>query len=249
MKNYRLTLCLFLTVFMLTTLCFSQETNVLIEKDFPNPERFEKDIKAFEEQDRLSSPPEHAIVAIGSSSLKIWNKTINEDLAPLTIIPRGFGGSTMYDALYYADRMVIPYKPRAVLLYEGDNDVAGGISPEKIKDTFLEFVDTIHHKLPDTRIYFLSIKPSPSRWSVWPGMREANRLIEKECAGDPRLTYVDIATPMLDADRQVLTDIFMSDRLHMNEKGYVIWRNVLRPILMKEELEFEPEPVPEIEAP
>ena len=225
---------------MLTAVCVSQETKLATEKDFPNPEGFEKDIQAFEEQDRITSPPANAIVAIGSSSLKIWNKTINNDLAPLTIIPRGFGGSTMNDALYYVDRIVIPYKPRAVLLYEGDNDVAGGISPEKIKDAFLKFVAKIHKELPETRIYFLAIKPSPSRWNVWPQMQETNRLIENECDKDLRLTYVDVATPMLDAEGQALIDIFRGDKLHMNEQGYVIWRNVLKPILMEIELKFEP---------
>lgn len=240
MKKFKSALLLFFLVCMLTTVCISQETKIKTEKQYPNPERFEIEIKPFEAQDRMTSPPVNAIVAFGSSSLKIWNKTINDDLAPLTIIPRGFGGSTMNDALYYLDRVVIPYKPRAVILYEGDNDVAAGISPQKIYDTFLKLVAKIHKELPETRIYFISIKPSPSRWNVWPQMQETNRLIENECDRDLRLTYVDVATSMLDTQGQPMNELFTSDRLHMNKQGYVIWRNVLKPILIEAELKFEP---------
>ncbi len=203
------------------------------------PEKFEDDIRAFEKRDEISFPPTGAIVCIGSSSIRGWLSTIADDLAPLSIVPRGFGGSNMNDALHYADRIVLPYKPRAVVVYEGDNDIAQGITPQKISVTFLEFVRKVHGELPECRIYFLSIKPSISRWSLWPKMKEANSLIAAECARDERLIYVDVATSMLDDEGKPRKEIFQADNLHMTRGGYVLWRNALKPILLKAELQFE----------
>jgi len=211
----------------------------LLRKD---PQRFEKSIAAFEEQDKTAPPPEGAIVCIGSSSMRRWHETIHEDLAPLTVIARGFGGSTMNDALYYAERIVIAYKPRAVLLYEGDNDTSNGIGPQEIRDTFEAFVAKIHEALPQTRIYALSIKPSIKRLAIWPDMQEANRLLAETCGGDARLTYINVASIMLNEDGQPKPDIFTSDDLHMNEKGYQLWTQVVRPVLLAGEAESESSP-------
>ncbi|MHC4403048.1 MAG: GDSL-type esterase/lipase family protein [Planctomycetota bacterium] len=226
-------------VALATSLGFGQAPEPNEGKEYPDPERFEKAIRAFEEGDRSQPPPRDAIICIGSSSMKGWHESIREDLAPLTVVPRGFGGSNMNDALHFAGRIVIPYRPRAVVVYEGDNDVAHGIAPQKIRDTFRAFVARLHAELPKTRVYFLSIKPSIARWKLWPQMKEANRLIHEDCSKDPRLTLVDVAAGMLDAEGQVRPDIFKSDKLHMNRKGYVIWRDVLRPVLLEAELGFE----------
>jgi len=168
-----------------------------------------------------------------------WHETIRTDLAPLTIIPRGFGGSNMNDALYYADRIVLPYKPRAVVLYEGDNDIAQGIYPSKIADTFIDLVKKIHIELPQCRIYFLSIKPSISRWKMWGKMEESNGLIAKECAKDNKLMYVDVASAMLNEAGNPKEEIFLADNLHMNKLGYEIWTTILKPILLEAELRYE----------
>ncbi len=168
-----------------------------------------------------------------------WHKTIKNDLAPLTLIPRGFGGSNMNDALHYADRIVLPYKPRAVVLYEGDNDTAQGVSPKRIADTFQKLADKIHGELPECRIYFLAIKPSISRWHMWPRMKEANGLIATKCTKDKRLTFVDVASGMLDDKGTPEKTIFKKDNLHMTRDGYVIWRDTLKPILIESELQFE----------
>ena len=208
------------------------------EEAYPDPARFEKDIQAFEAESREVPPPEGAIVGIGSSSMRMW-KTIQEDLDPLRIIHRGFGGSTMSDALYYVDRIVVPYRPGAVLLYEGDNDAAFGISPETICATFDAFVGTIHQALPETRIYVISVKPSISRWNIWNVMKETNLLLKERCAKDPLLTFIDVATPMLDGKGEPLPDIFLRDNLHLNEKGYGIWKEAVRSVLMEGELQYE----------
>jgi lysophospholipase L1-like esterase len=207
--------------------------------EYPSPERFADAIAAFTAADEEEMPPRKAIVCTGSSSMRGWHKDIYDDLAPLTVIPRGFGGSNMNDVLHYADRIILPYKPRAVILYEGDNDIALGIAPAPIAQTFRALVEKIHAQLPETRIYFLSIKPSISRWHMWPRMQEANALIADECAADERLVYVDVAAGMLDEEGKPRADIFKEDKLHMNRRGYEIWRDILRPIIIKAEWPHE----------
>jgi lysophospholipase L1-like esterase len=217
-------------------------------KPYGDPARFEKAVEAFESQDRRAPPPEGAVLCLGSSSIRMWHPTIKQDLAPLTVIPRGFGGSNMNDALHYVDRLVTPYKPRAIVLYEGDNDTAQGVAPEAIRDTFLAFVARVRKDLPKVRIYFLAIKPSIRRWGLWPKMKEANRLIAAECAKDDKLTYVDVAAAMLTAEGKLKDDIFLGDGLHLNRKGYLLWRDTLRPALLQKELPQEkatqPQPAP-----
>jgi lysophospholipase L1-like esterase len=204
---------------------------------YPLPTRFENAIRAFEAADAKLTPAPGQIVCVGSSSMAFWNATIGKDLAPLKVIPRGFGGSNMNDALHYVDRVVLRYRPKAVVLYEGDNDIAQGIAPGKIVETFNAFTAAIHKAQPDTRIYVMSIKPSPSRLALWPKSVEANKLLRAACALDPkRLTFVSTVEAMMGADGQVRAGIFRPDRLHMTAAGYALWRDVLRPVLMKGEM-------------
>jgi lysophospholipase L1-like esterase len=238
-KTTILTVCVVFTGIFMDATCFAKDSGSGGIKAYGRPERFEKDIQLFEDADKKQFPPSGAIVCIGSSSLRGWHGAILDDLAPLTIIPRGFGGSTMNDALHYADRIVLPYKPRAVVVYEGDNDVAQGISPERIAATFDQFVEKVHKQLPECRVYFISIKPSIARWHLWPKMKEANRLIAARCANNERLTFVDVASRMLDSDGKPRKNIFKEDNLHMTRDGYVIWRDVLLPVLVKSELASE----------
>ncbi len=234
--SVRTTVCLALVVWMGAGQLRADETS---EHAYPDPHRFEGAIRAFEKQDKLQPPPTGAIVCTGSSSLRMWHGLIHEDLKPLTVIARGFGGSTMYDLLHYCDRVIIRYQPRAVVIYEGDNDTAAKISPEKIRDTFIKLTDKIHESLPKTRIYFLAVKPSGARETLWPVAKRTNQLIAAVCAHDKRMTYVDVASPMFDSTGKLRPDIFIKDRLHMNRQGYEIWRRVLRPILLERELKCE----------
>lgn len=210
-----------------------------VGKAYGDPTRFEEAIEAFEKQAAKERVPRKAIVCTGSSSMRGWHEDMYDDLAPLTIVPRGFGGSNMNDVLHYADRIITPYRPRAVLLYEGDNDIAQGIAPEKIQQTFIELVEKVHAELPKTRFYVLSIKPSPSRWHMWSRMQEANELLQQACADDERLTYIDVATGMLGEDGDPRPDIFKEDKLQMNRKGYELWRDALRSVLIKAEWPHE----------
>lgn len=207
--------------------------------EYPDPERFRPAIDAFLAADAESPPPKGAIVATGSSSMRGWHGRIAEDLAPLTIIPRGFGGSNMKDVRHFLDELVLRHEPRAVLLYEGDNDAAGGVTPEQILAHFDAIAAGIHEVLPRTRIYILAVKPSIRRWNIWDTMSATNAMLTDRAAKDARLTFIDIATPMLGEDGKPLPEIFVADNLHMNGAGYDIWRDTVRPVLVDAEVGYE----------
>ncbi len=221
-----------------TSICGAQ-TAAPAATRYRDPARFEKDIQAFEAQDAQQLPAPGAVLCVGSSTMRKWHGQIRQDLAPLTIVAHGFGGSTMFDLLHYTDRIVLPYKPRAIVVYEGDNDVAIGVGPEEIRDTFQRFVEKVHAALPEARIYFLAIKPSHSRRAMWPVMQQANKLIAQQCGQDRRLFYVDIVPALTDAAGQVRRELFEQDDLHLNRGGYEQLRAALRPILEKQELAYE----------
>jgi hypothetical protein len=206
---------------------------------YPDPLRFAADILAFTTRDQNAPPSSGAVLCLGSSSLRFWHEEMGEDLQPLTLIPRGFGGSTMLDVLYYSYRIVVPYRPRAILLYEGDNDLEAGVSPARFLATVQQFLEILHASLPETRVYILSVKPSPSRWRFWPQMKEANEMLQQMCAADSRLVYLDVATPMLGDGGQPRPEIFLRDKLHMNRQGYAIWTRVVRAGMVEVEAVWE----------
>ena len=197
----------------------------------PAAERWEPAIHKFEEQDKVSPPPQHAIVFVGASSIVRWNlPQYFPEFGPKAI-NRGFGGSVMADSVRYADRIVIPYKPRLVVLYAGDNDVEAGIPPRQIAGGFAEFDRKVHAALPETRIIFISIKPSLRRWKWIDQIRESNALVREYCTKHPNLAYVDIERQMLGADGKPNPELLVEDGLHMTPKGYAIWTAALKPLL------------------
>jgi lysophospholipase L1-like esterase len=228
-----------LTIVLAMTNLTAEETALAQQSNYADPARFEDNIREFEAEDAKQSPPRQAVLCVGSSTMRMWHAKIREDLAPLTVVARGFGGSTMNDLLYFSDRIVIAYQPRAILIYEGDNDVAQGVGPQEILGKFQAFVAKVHERLPETRIYFMAIKPSHKRWSKWPTMTKANRLVAAECARDKRLHYVDIARVLLDDDGNVRREFFEDDDLHLNRTGYERLRDVVRPILLHHEQKHE----------
>lgn len=195
---------------------------------------WESAIQRYEELDQLSPPhPKNPIVVLGSSSILLW-AAIDEDLAPLPIISRGFGGSTMKDAVYYADRIVTVYNPAMVVIYEGDNDIAFGLSPEDFLETYITFIEKIRIRLPDVPIYFISIKPSIVRWNLWEKSVNANTEIKMYSLQDPLLRYIDVASAMLEEESDIRQELFINDGLHMNRLGYEVWTEVIRPVLMND---------------
>ncbi|HTU17519.1 MAG TPA: SGNH/GDSL hydrolase family protein [Gemmataceae bacterium] len=191
--------------------------------------RWEKGIAAFEKQDRDKAPPKNPIVFVGSSSIRLWD--LSKSFPHLPALNRGFGGSHMADVVHFAPRIVLKYEPRLIVLYAGDNDIAAGKSPERVRSDFQAFVKTVHEKLPKVRIVFVCIKPSLRRWALIDKIRKANALVEAECKKDKRLVYLDIATPMLGDDGKPRRELFVNDGLHLNAKGYTIWAERLKPYL------------------
>lgn len=192
--------------------------------------QWEPDIASFEAADRANPPASGGIVFVGSSSIRMW-QTLQNDFPGLPVLNRGFGGSELSDAVRFASRIVLPYKPRIVVLYAGDNDLNAGKTPHRVFADFMEFVGTLRRDLPGTRVVFIAIKPSIARISIVDKIRAANQLIRDYIATDPRLAYVDVFTPMLDASGQPRHELFLEDGLHMNAKGYAIWRDLVAPVI------------------
>jgi lysophospholipase L1-like esterase len=195
---------------------------------------WEPAIGQFEEQDKIHPPKPGCIVFAGSSSFRFWD-TLVSDMQPLDVVNRGFGGSEFSDLDMYAKRIVVAYHPSAVVVYEGDNDLAEGSSktPEMVAGDFRKFVQIVHSDLPDTWIYILSIKPSKLRWNQWPQMKAANKLMQDYAATQRRVQYIDIATSMFDANGNLPRDLFKADGLHPTPKLYAMWTAIIKPILLK----------------
>jgi lysophospholipase L1-like esterase len=198
-------------------------------RDANRSARWEKAIAAFEEKDKTNPPPHNAVLFVGSSSIRFWD--VAKSFPGIDVINRGFGGSELADSVYFAPRIVLPHEPRTVVLYAGDNDLASGKTPEQVAADFREFTRLVLAKLPKTRIIYVSIKPSPSRWKLADKSRQANYLIAAHCKSDERLVYVDVTAAMLGADGKPRTELFLGDGLHLNAKGYEIWASLLKPHL------------------
>jgi lysophospholipase L1-like esterase len=201
------------------------------EKTAKASEPYGDEIAAFEAKDRLHPPPRNAVLFVGSSSIRMWPK-LKSDFQGVKVIQRGFGGSDLRLVNWYAPRIVLPYQPRLIVLYAGDNDLAEGVTPQDVLQQFKIFAGLVSARLPNTRIAFVSIKPSPARVSLIPRMRTANELIRNYTATKPRLVYVDVYTRMIGRDGKPRADLYASgDGLHMNTKGYELWREILNPIV------------------
>lgn len=188
---------------------------------------WEDDIHAFEKADAQNPPAQGAVLFGGSSSITMWT-SVAQDFSQYPVINRGFGGSAIADSTQFADRIIIPCRPRLIVLYAGDNDLAGGLSPQQVEADFRGFVATIHAALPQTYITYLSIKPSPSRGHLRNEVRQANGLIEAATREDERLAFIDVFSIMLGANGQPRPDIFIEDELHMNRRGYELWIPLIR---------------------
>ncbi|HEX2862133.1 MAG TPA: SGNH/GDSL hydrolase family protein [Lacunisphaera sp.] len=194
------------------------------------PADWTKEINALTARDAKNPPPANGVVFVGSSSIRLW-KTLAQDFPDVTTINRGFGGSELADSVFHADRIVLPYRPRAVVLFAGSNDLKSGKTPEAVAADFKAFRNKLHATLPEARLLYLSITLAPSRAQIHEAMQAANRLIAADCATDPRCTFVDINPPMQGPDGKVRPDLFVKDQLHLNRDGYAIWTKVLGPHL------------------
>jgi lysophospholipase L1-like esterase len=189
-------------------------------------------IRAFEKADRLQAPPAGTVLFTGSSSVRLW-RTLERDMAPLGVLNRGFGGCHLAHVNHYLSRIVLPYRPRAVVLYAGENDLGwpSRKAPETVLEDFKHLVAMVQAELPGTRIYFLAIKRSPFRRGRWPAMDEANRLVKEFASHGAGVTFIDTCAPMLDAAGNPRPEYLPWYRLHLTARGYGLWVSIIKPIL------------------
>ena len=216
------------TIFILLCNLFSQID--------PDPSRFyfgnngdEVFMENFLRWDQKNTYVENEILFLGSSSIRKW--PTSSYFNDLLIINRGFGGSHISDVNYYFNSIAVHYKPRIIVLYAGDNDIAGRKTPEQVLEDYIDFVNLVRKHLPQTKIIYLPIKPSPSRWSMWKDMKQTNRLIKLYTDSDHMQYYTDTATPMLNSQGKPLRDLFVADSLHLSKTGYDLWSRILKPVL------------------
>ena len=229
--------CLCLVLVVLLTSC-TINRSVKFENSYRSPEKFAKEVASYEAKDKKSPSPKGAVVITGSSSVRMWQNRIHKDLKELTIVPRGFGGSNMNDLLHYSDQLILKHKPRAVVIYEGDNDTAQDIAPLQV----IGKLKSLKHKLlasnRNIRIYLISVKPSYKRIAMWEQMTELNEMMEEFCDDNENFYYIDTASVLMDGDKP-RTDIFIKDQLPLNSKGYDLWSAAVRKVLVPVELKYE----------
>lgn len=195
---------------------------------------FIDEIKTFKHKDSISAPPKKAILFIGSSSFTKW-VDVQDYFPNYHIINRGFGGSSLPDVIRYADSIIFPYKPKQIVIYCGDNDLASSdtITADTVLNRFKQLFQLIRTRNKKVNIAYVSIKPSPSRQRLMPQMQNANTLIKNYLGTQRRTSFIDVYHPMLGAGGKPLKEIFIEDSLHMNQKGYAIWQKVIEPHLKK----------------
>ena len=204
-----------------------------------DPGIWDEAMRRFAEMDRRDPPEQGSIVLTGSSSIARWNDQAADALAPLTVIPRGFGGSVMNDVLFHLDQVALKYRPRAIVIYEGDNDTAYGIPKDEILFGLKKIITRVHEALPETRIYVMAVKPSTLRVDVWNDAQQVNAAYQEVAKSDPLVFFIDSASPFLREDGKVMTDIFVEDGLHLNVTGNLIWGSIIRAALMPHEARYE----------
>ena len=189
--------------------------------------RWQTSLDAFASKDQQQHPADDGVLFVGSSTIRLWSSLQQDFRQVPVILNRGFGGSTMRDCNALVRELVIQYKPRQVMVYAGDNDLAEGRTPEEVLGSLQNFVRKVHAALPGTRISYISIKPSPARIALLPQIRQANAMIASYVQTVPGMRYIDIFNPMLSAEGLPRPELFGPDRLHLSDAGYRLWQSVI----------------------
>lgn len=204
--------------------------------------RWGDSLAAFERSDKASPPAPGGVLFVGSSSIRLWPQ-LPDDFRQVKVINRGFGGSTMADCSLLAQQLVVQYQPRHVIVYAGDNDLAEGRTPQQVLESFQDFVRTVRAELPEARISYISVKPSPLREPLLDRAREVNTLVSNYLTELPNASFIDVFTPMLDGEGRPRTDLYGPDRLHMNAAGYALWKQLVATHLLTPPQDLSPGPV------
>lgn len=189
-----------------------------------------KSILQFEKQDSVSLPKTDGILFLGSSSFTIW-KDVQNYFPGKNIINRGFGGSQMSDILYFKERLILPYHPKQLVIYEGENDIASGEKPDSILSELARLVTWTRKQIPGIRITVVSMKPSPRRWELKEPMLEMNTRLTQFAAEGKNIDFVNIWDVLLGTDGKPVKENYLDDTLHLNTNGYKIWQKALAPFL------------------
>jgi lysophospholipase L1-like esterase len=199
------------------------------EEEYP----YAGDILRFKEMDIINPPPRNSILFAGSSSFTLW-QDVQDYFPGYTVINRGFGGATLLDQIHWAEEVIFPYSPRQIVIYCGENDLAYSdtVTSEMVTERFKAFITYIRSKLPDVKITYISMKPSPSRWHLSERFINANLGIRMFLEFQENVSFINVWDKMLDSDLLPDQTLFLEDMLHMNEKGYRIWQNAIEPHLI-----------------
>jgi lysophospholipase L1-like esterase len=196
--------------------------------------KYNSEFQAFKKQDSISQPPTSAILLIGSSSFRKWTD-VQSYFPAYPIINRAFGGSTLPEVSAWAEENLTQYKPKQVIIYCGENDLASSdsITPMIVFNRFKQLFKIIRNKAGEVNIAFVSIKPSPIRKKIQLKVEQANEMIRTFLKSRSGTAYIDVYPLMLVKDKAINGTIFLSDSLHMNAKGYAIWQKAMQPYLVK----------------
>jgi lysophospholipase L1-like esterase len=228
-----------LWLFTSTLIIFAGAASYMLYQEFrklenDDPEVWESVIREFEASDIENPAPRHAVLFIGRSSIRFW-KGLEKDMWPVPVINRGFGGAKIRDLIYYSDRIIFPYEPKTIVLFAGTNDITGrpnDKTPHQVFKDFKELTDLLEKKIPGTPLYYLAITPTVKRWDLWPLHKKINQLIEKYSAENELLNFVETDFYFLNANGLPDKNCIWWDGIHLNQTGYQVWTNLMKPVLM-----------------
>jgi lysophospholipase L1-like esterase len=214
---------------------------LLAREGAPRQPGFAYEIERFLYEDRTSPPPEGAILFIGSSIFREW-ADLKAQMAPLPVFNRAFGGSRTWEVLHYADKIVLPYRPRIIVYYCGSNDVGSGAGAAEVAANFGAFVDKVAAKLPATRIYFVSINKAPEKQHLWNVVDEANSRVRDYTKRNRRLGYIDVNPALFDRAGKPRLDLYQDDQLHLRPPAYAEFAKIIRPVIERAWAATRPRP-------
>ncbi|MCO6045099.1 GDSL-type esterase/lipase family protein [Aeoliella sp. ICT_H6.2] len=197
--------------------------------------RWAADMQKFAKADAEHPSEPGGVVFVGSSSIRLWDLEKSFPKLDPPALNRGFGGSQLADSIRYAELLVTSHKPRIVVIYAGDNDIAAGKTAERVESDFVKLAEKIQTELPETKIAFIAVKPSTRRWNLADTIQDANARVAKRCADNDQWTFIDVWKPMLGEDGKPREELLRDDGLHMTDKGYELWSSLVRPLLKDED--------------
>lgn len=195
--------------------------------------RFQREIISFMNEDSVTPPPKHSILFIGSSIFRKW-KSLKEDMAPLPVFNRAFGGSRTHELLYYMDKIVFPYEPKIIVYYCGSNDAGGSVPAVTVVKNITDFFIQTAERLPETKIFFVSVNRSPARKAKWPGMDSINTMVKEFCMQSPQRRFIDVNVALFDTAGNPRMELYLEDKLHFKDESYKEFTGIIKPILEKE---------------